>query len=148
MPARLSSASSSLKPNGSTRCSVVLVAAHSRATFPVFGGISGSTRTMCISPFGFWISDFGFVKDLPQHQSVCRRGHARCATIAFGEHPLDFVRWKFTQARLHQRPDDAATHLVEEAVAFDREREQRAAFPDGAARQRAHGGLLGVAGIG
>src|SRR5438128_463157 len=49
MPARLSSRSSSRKPNGSMRCSVVWVAAQRRATFPVFGGISGSTRTTCIN---------------------------------------------------------------------------------------------------
>src|ERR1043166_5951166 len=48
MPARLSCESSSAKPNGSIKCSVVRVAAQSRATLPVLGGISGSTRTMCM----------------------------------------------------------------------------------------------------
>src|SRR5882762_9264443 len=48
MPARLSCLSSSLNPNGSIKWRRVLVAAQRRATFPVLGGISGSTRTMCI----------------------------------------------------------------------------------------------------
>jgi hypothetical protein len=34
------------KPSGSTRCSVQPVFAASRITLPVFGGISGATRTM------------------------------------------------------------------------------------------------------
>ena len=46
-PARLSSRSSMRKPSGSTRCSAQPVAAHRRATLPVFGGISGSTSTTC-----------------------------------------------------------------------------------------------------
>ena len=48
MPARFKCASSSLKPNGSIRCKTDFVAAHNRATLPVFGGISGSTKTMFI----------------------------------------------------------------------------------------------------
>src|ERR1700677_911452 len=46
MPARLRARSSSLKPSGSTRWRVVLVAAQRRAKAPVLGGLSGSTRTM------------------------------------------------------------------------------------------------------
>src|ERR1700678_4356480 len=56
MPARFSWASSSLKPNGSMRCNTDFVAAHKRATLPVFGGISGSTRTMFMQR-EFWMQD-------------------------------------------------------------------------------------------
>ena len=39
---------SSENPNGPTRWKVVFVAAHKRAVVPVLGGISGSTKTMCM----------------------------------------------------------------------------------------------------
>ena len=38
---------SSRKPRRPIRCRVVPVAAHNRAMFPVFGGISGSKRATC-----------------------------------------------------------------------------------------------------
>src|SRR5207253_7093490 len=44
-PARLSCRSSSEKPSGLTSCTLDFVARQSRPTLPVFGGISGSTRT-------------------------------------------------------------------------------------------------------
>src|ERR1043165_3168868 len=49
MPARLSCVSSSLKPRGSIRWRLILVAAQSRATLTVLGGISGSISTMCMA---------------------------------------------------------------------------------------------------
>ena len=45
MPARRNCLSSKLKPRGSTKCNRAEVAIHNRPTFPVLGGISGSTRT-------------------------------------------------------------------------------------------------------
>src|ERR1035437_8020179 len=102
MPARLSCVSSSLNPNGSTRCRVLLVAAHSLATFPVLGGISGSTRTTCI---GFAI------EHLPQYQSVRRRGHTGYASVLLLQHPPDFLGWKLALPHLHQRAYDPAAHL-------------------------------------
>src|SRR4029077_13490809 len=44
-PARFNCRSSIENPSGPTRCKVDRVARHNRPTFPVFGGISGSTRT-------------------------------------------------------------------------------------------------------
>src|SRR5712692_9913255 len=61
-------------PKGSTRISLLPVTAHNRATFPVFGGICGETRTMntgnvarlcavtgskliLVEPLGFSIAD-------------------------------------------------------------------------------------------
>jgi hypothetical protein len=44
-PARRNSRSSSEKPSGFTRCKLDPVPRQSRPTLPVFGGISGSTRT-------------------------------------------------------------------------------------------------------
>src|SRR5882672_2649181 len=150
MPARLSSASSSLKPSGSIKWSVVLVAAHNRATFPVFGGISGSTRTMCMagSDFGPRSSGSRLIEHFAEHQAVRRRGHSRHLAIFFGEHPFDFVRRKLSQANLHECPNDPAAHLVEEAVALDDERQQRAATLYLDSRQSADGGLSFVAGSG
>src|SRR4029077_12539365 len=45
-PARFNCRSSIENPSGPTRCKVDRVARHNRPTFPVFGGISGSTRTI------------------------------------------------------------------------------------------------------
>src|SRR5258708_15448537 len=110
MPARFNCASSSLKPNGSIKCKTDFVAAQRRATLPVFGGISGSTRTT-------------FIKHLPQNQSMCRRSHARDTTIGFDQHGFDFFRGKFSQTNLHNCSHNAAAHFVKKSVAFDDERE-------------------------
>jgi hypothetical protein len=45
MPARRRAFSSNENPNGPTRCRRAPTAKQSLATLPVFGGISGSTRT-------------------------------------------------------------------------------------------------------
>src|SRR5713226_2366728 len=118
MPARLSCRSSSLKPNGSIKCSFVLVAAQSRAMFPVFGGISGSTRTMCIGEFVPWPVDFGLIEDLAQDQAMRRCGHAGQPTVFAGQHILDILGAELTLPHLRQRPHYAPAHLVEKSIAF------------------------------
>src|SRR3984957_9201637 len=105
MPARFSCESSSLNPNGSIKCKTDFVAAHNRATLPVFGGISGSTRTT-------------FIKYFPQNQSVRWRSHARHATITAGQNVFHFCQWNFSLTNLHQRSHDATAHLVEKPIAF------------------------------
>ena len=67
------------------------------------------------------------VEHLPQHQPVRRRGHARHAPVLLRQHPLDLLGRKLAQPHLHQRAHDAAAHLVEKAVAFDDEGQQRPA---------------------
>src|SRR5664280_2228017 len=158
MPARLSCVSSSLKPKGSTRCSTVFVAAHSRATLPVFGGISGSTKTMFIDFFrssrgneahsSFFSRSLltsaatrSGIKNFLEHQAVRRGGHAGHAPVFFGQHPPDFIRREFAQPDLHQRADNTPAHFVEKSVAFDDEGQLRAALFDVATRELAHGGF-------
>src|SRR5262245_8702466 len=100
MPARLSCLSSNWNPKGSTRCSSVLVAAHNRATLPVLGGISGSTRTMRM----------GFVKYFPQHESMGRGGHPCGTAVAGSKHFRNIILGEFTASKLDKRADDATTH--------------------------------------
>src|SRR6266481_9747437 len=130
MPARWSWRSSSLKPNGSIKCSFVLVAAQSRAMFPVFGGISGSTRTMCMSEFAPWPADFVLIEDLPQYQAMRRCGHAAQPPVFAGQHILDVVGAELLLPHLHQRPHDTPAHLVKKTIAFQDERQQRPAALD------------------
>src|SRR5205814_8467295 len=87
--ARLSCWSSSLKPNGSTRCSFVLVAAQRRATLPVFGGISGSTRTMCIKE-----TPKTRVQTPNNARTHAGHGHRSIGGLARGFH-LEFGVWGF-----------------------------------------------------
>src|SRR5688572_23205047 len=115
MPARFSSLSSNLNPNGSIRCSSVFVAAHNRATFPVFGGISGSTSTTRIKHF-------------PQHQAVRGSGHASGTAIARGQHRFNVAFRKLSAPKLHQRAHNASAHLVEKTVTLDEERDHRTAL--------------------
>src|SRR5476649_1015901 len=98
MPARFNCESSSLKPNGSMRCKTDFVAAHNRATLPVFGGISGSTRTIFIDfcHRGTECREFIFlfalclcvsvplrlIKNFPQNQTVRRCRHAGHTPVA------------------------------------------------------------------
>src|SRR5487761_2131994 len=126
MPARLSVASSSWKPNGSMRCSVVWVAAHKRATLPVLGGISGSSRTTCMTVgrgkkrsnvggparlFASRTSPTGLpVEDFPEHQSVGRRRHPRDPPVLGGQHPLEVGGGELAAPKLHQRAGDAPAH--------------------------------------
>src|SRR5277367_1254024 len=98
MPARFNCESSSLKPSGSTKCKTDFVAAHNRATLPVFGGISGSTRTM-------------FIKYLPQNQPVRRCRHARDTSVTARQNIFDFRQWNFPLTDLNQSSHNAATHL-------------------------------------
>src|SRR5713226_4030016 len=130
MPARLSCRSSSLKPNGSIKCSFVLVAAQSRAMFPVFGGISGSTRTMCMSEFAPWPADFGLIEDLPQYQAMRRCGHAGEPPVVAGQHILYGLGAELPLPHLRQRPHDAPAHLVKKSIAFQDESQQRPAALD------------------
>ncbi len=65
-----------------------------------------------------------------------RCGHAGHAPVFLGQHPPDFIRRKFAQADLHQRPHDAATHLVKEPVAFDDKCQFRAGLFDVTAGER------------
>src|SRR5258708_1655092 len=110
MPARLSWVSSSRKPSGSIRCSWVCVAAHNRATLPVFGGISGSTRTMCMGPP---------IKHFPQDQPVCGSRHASHAPILLCQHFRNFLRLELAQSDLDERAHDSTTHFVKEPLPFD-----------------------------
>src|SRR4030095_16711780 len=130
-PARLSCRSSSLKPNGSIRCKVVPVAAHKRATFPAFGGISGSTRTTVTALLSFSLIP------LPQHQAAGRCGHAGQAAIAASQNFRNLARANLAFADLHQRSHQPAAHLIKKAIAFDNEGQQwsglfHLATPDGA----------------
>src|SRR5688572_13215377 len=109
MPERFSCASSSLKPNGSMRCSSVRVPAHNLAILPVFGGISGSTSTMCMRPLRF-------VKHFPKNEPLRWRAHPGFAAVARIDHFLQVIRRKLSAADLHQRAHDTAAHLVEEPV--------------------------------
>ncbi len=81
------------------------------------------------------------IKDLPQNQAVRGRAHAGGAAIGFGEHGFNFVGRKFSVANLHERADDAATHLVEKAIAFDDESELRTGFFERTTRQGANGAI-------
>src|SRR5262245_51593020 len=135
MPERFNCASSSLKPKGSMRWSSVRVAAQRRAMLPVLGGISGSTRTMCIRLPAL------VVEDLPEDESVSRSRHPSFTTIPGMQHFFQITRGKFSAANLRERPDNSAAHFVEEAVAFDRESEQRTFALNLTARQRAHRGF-------
>src|SRR5881409_186324 len=118
MPERLSCASSSLKPSGSIRCNCVCVAAQRRAMFPVFGGISGSTSTMCMR-------FFSVVKYFPEHQAMGGRGHSGGAAISGMEHRFKIGHGELRETNLHQRAHNSPAHFIEEAIAFDDEREQR-----------------------
>jgi hypothetical protein len=57
---------------------VARVAAQRRATLPVLGGISGSTKTI-----------FTSIKNLPQHQAVRGGGHAGGAAVLFVKYLFD-----------------------------------------------------------
>src|SRR5437660_7053614 len=134
MPARLSWVSSNLKPSGSIKCNVVRVAAHSRATLPVFGGISGSTRTTCI-------------ENLPKHQPMRRSAHAGHTSISLGEHLTDLRGGKFPQPNLHQCPGNSAAHFVKKTVSLNHDRNQPSAFFDLASVDCAHRRFLLIAWI-
>src|ERR1700733_6082321 len=109
MPARFSCESSSLKPNGSIKCKTDFVAAHSRATLPVFGGISGSTKTMFIGflPQRHRVAEKYFlfllcvsaslwlIKNFPQNQPMRWRSHARHATVTAVQNVFHFCQRNF-----------------------------------------------------
>src|SRR5437764_10981826 len=108
MPARLSWASFSSKPSGSIKCNRVCVAAHSLATLPVLGAISGSTRTTFI-----WFSP---IKHPPKDQAMRWSRHAGDTAIFPGQQVRHGLRREFAQANLHERADDSTAHLVKESV--------------------------------
>ncbi len=154
MPARFNCESSSLKPNGSIRCKTDFVAAHKRATLPVFGGIPAqlkqhsfglTTKAQSNEKKKFrlpWFLCFLlFIKYCPQHQSMRGRGHTGHAPVAAGQNVFYFRQRNFPLPNLHQGSHDAPTHFVEKAVAFDDERQLRAGLFDVATRQRPHIGF-------
>src|ERR1043166_6121897 len=72
---------------------------------------------------------------------MSRSSHAGNSAILPGQHSPDFLGGKFAQAGLHERADNSTAHPVEKAIAFDDEREQRAAQLKVATRQVANGRL-------
>ena len=56
------------------------------------------------------------------------RAHAGGGAVGFGEHGFDVVRGKVGAADLDEGADDAATHFVQEAAAFDEEGDGLAGF--------------------
>src|SRR5665213_348042 len=151
MPARLSCASSSLKPSGSIKCKTDFVAAHNRATLPVFGGISGSSKTMfiCFLPqrhrvaenlfsFSLWVSvPLRLIKNFPKHKAMCGRSHAR-HTPVFARQNIRHMRQRnFPLPDLHQSSHDAPAHLVKKSVALNDKCDLRAGFFDVTAHHRA-----------
>src|SRR5690349_13282143 len=116
MPARLSCVLVRANPSGSIRCSEVRVAAHNRATLPVLGGISGSTKTICIARSishavvqGPGIRRFhsgsprllrgtcSRVKHFPQYQSASWGSHAGHTPVFARKHPSDVLDWEFVE---------------------------------------------------
>src|SRR5438270_7339710 len=147
MPARLSSLSSSVKPTGSLKCNVVRVAAQSRATLPVLGGISGSSRTTCMvrifGPSSVALRRFLLlsIKDFPEHQAMGGRGHPASAAVASCQHQFRFFERELSTAGLDKRAHNPPTHLIKESIGFDDEREEPSAPFNVAASQGANGGL-------
>src|SRR5690242_3999616 len=111
MPARLSWVSFNSKPSGSIKCNWVCVAAHSLATLPVFGAISGSTRTTCISLFA--------IEHLPQDQATRGSAHSGDPTIFPGQQIAHCLGRELAEANLNQRSNNSTAHFVQEAVTFD-----------------------------
>ena len=56
---------------------------------------------------------------LPQNQAVRRRGHPCPRAVARFENIANIARLELAAPHLHQRPDDAPAHLVQETVALD-----------------------------
>src|SRR5256885_6674144 len=59
------------------------------------------------------------VGDVNEKQPFGGRGRARACAIARGEHLADRIDGTTAAADLHQRADDVADHVTEEAVAGD-----------------------------
>src|SRR5438132_1354201 len=115
MPARLSALSSSRKPNGSTRCRVVWVAAQSRAIAPVLGGISGSTRAICRRCLADMILG-GLVRRIIYTNEAEAAGRSGGGGFGAGAGAQDFskiVNGDLAQADPRQSANEIADHAVE-----------------------------------
>ena len=85
------------------------------------------------------------VKHFPQHQPVRRSGHAGHPAIPMRENPPDVGGRDLPLPHLDQCADDPPTHLVEETVALDDERQKRAASPNVTTCEPADGGVAFIA---